>query len=89
MPVKRRVNKRRVDPDLAREFWEGVLSSGHDFFGDAAELGISTDEYGRPSRAEAEAAWRQYGPNMAAEAGRCDAALWAATEFGPPWEAER
>ena len=37
MPVKRRVDKRRLAPEAEAEAWRDYFESGYDFFGAAAE----------------------------------------------------
>lgn len=38
MPVKRRLDKRRLSPDAEEAIWRTYWCSGFDFFGDVADL---------------------------------------------------
>ncbi len=61
MPVKRRVAKRRVDPQSEAAAWECLFDTGYDFFRDLADVEVETDAYGQVSRETAEAAWQRLG----------------------------
>ncbi|WP_237684123.1 hypothetical protein [Pseudaminobacter soli (ex Zhang et al. 2022)] len=80
MPIRKRVDRRRAE---ALPAWRMVFQSGHDYFEDLADIGVPVDAYGRPDRAEAEAAWRQFGDLFLAEC-EDDFEPWALSEFGPP-----
>jgi hypothetical protein len=41
MPVKRRAEKRRLDPELHRDIWTSVLESGRDFFRELRSIGVA------------------------------------------------
>ncbi|RVG18550.1 hypothetical protein CN231_10315 [Sinorhizobium meliloti] len=84
MPVRRRENKRRLAHGL--EQWTFVFSTGHDYFGQLAEVGVETDQYGRPSMTEAEAAWKRFGEAFMELPRHPDLpAPWALETFGTPW----
>ena len=83
MPVRRRAGKRRSTEGL--ENWFFVFTGGHDYFDELPPLGIETDAYGRPSRDDAEAAWRRLGDSflrLPRHPDQCEP--WALTEFGHP-----
>ena len=85
MPVKRRTEKRRLDPAAELDAWSGAFQSHWTYFGELEEIGVETNAYGQPDRAVAEAAWRRLGVRFLAE--RRDPVLgtpWALTEFGEP-----
>lgn len=85
MPVKRRTAKRRMDPGAEVKAWAAAFQGHFTHFGELEDMGVETDAYGRPDRAEAEDAWRRLGTLFLAE--HRDAALgepWALTEFGEP-----
>jgi hypothetical protein len=86
MSRKRRINKRRASPEVAFQVWKDVLETGFDYFHDLASIGISTDQYGRPSSVDALAAWSLMGPRILAEWDLPDRQPWAEQEFGRPWE---
>ena len=89
MAVKRRVDKRRIDPEALASAWRELLESGYDFFGDLpANAGIQLGEHGQPDREQARAAWAHYGPGMVADRGP-GRLFWAEEQFGRPWEAAR
>ena len=89
MPLKRRTEKRRMDPAAELAAWSMVFQSGWDYFGDLPRLGVLMDEHGhRPDRAAAEEAWRRLGARFLAEPQ--DPHLtpsWALKEFGEPGRA--
>ena len=66
------------------EAWAATFKSGWDFFADLPSVGVATDEYGRPSRGDALAAWRRLGEAFLAD--YCDPHVqpWALREFGRP-----
>ncbi|MGE0775205.1 MAG: hypothetical protein AB7G25_07660 [Sphingomonadaceae bacterium] len=80
MPVKRRLAKRRIDPQGEAAAWETIFDTGRDFFGSAREFGIAVDEYGRPDRDAAESAWKRLHHLHVPESAPC----WAEREFGEP-----
>lgn len=83
MPVKRRTQKRRLDPRGEAEAWSCVFDSGWDFFDDLARFGVEVDEHGRPQRETAEAAWNRVGALFLAD--RADPREpWALRQFGAP-----
>lgn len=85
MPVKRRVDKRRIDPAAEAEAWAEVFTSGHDYFGDLRDYGVELDAYDRAPDEIVRAAWQRLGPIYLASR-KPDAALtpWALTTFGEP-----
>ncbi len=87
MPVKRRSHKRRIDPETVYRAWAGALETEFDFFDDLPALGVPTDQYGRPDREAARAAWAQYGARILAEHDAAMGPPWALTEFGDPCHA--
>ncbi len=85
MPVKRRIEKRRMDPAAELDAWSGAFQSHHTYFGELEEIGVKTDSYGRPDRATAEEAWHRLGARFLAE--KHNPVLgtpWALSEFGEP-----
>lgn len=85
MPIKRRNEKRRVDPVREFEIWDSILTSGIDFFGELPDLGLAAlDAYGTPPLVEARLAWRRFGARILAEGKVKDMAPWALMEFGEP-----
>lgn len=81
MPVRRRQDRRRAE-SLA--VWSGVFHSGFDFFNELKDIGVPTDEYGRPSRADALDAWGRMGDRFLADYSDHPPEPWALREFGPP-----
>jgi hypothetical protein len=81
MPVRRRSNRRRAD-DL--KSWEVYLESGHDYFGDLPDIGL-TDP---PPRAAALEAWNRLAPILldtwATSRHPDQGEAWAVREFGVP-----
>jgi hypothetical protein len=58
-----------------------VFSSEFDFFGELADAGVAVDDYGRPDREEARAAWQRFGAEFLA--GFTGGYVpWALREFG-------
>jgi len=86
MPVRRKASLRRVSAGM--DAWETVLECGFDYFDDLPDAGVDTDAYGRPDRAEAAAAWQEFGAVIMArwqtEASTQERRPWAFDEFGPP-----
>lgn len=89
MPVRRKIDRRRAE---ALPAWEMTFLAGRDYFGDLEAIGVATDEYSRPDRSEAEAAWRRLGTLFLAEHAAEQAQQrhpregepWALAEFGMP-----
>jgi len=86
MPPRPRLNKQRAE---AAPAWSMVFQSGYDFFGEMAQIGVYTDEYGRPDRTEVEEAWNLYGDSFLANRAYLPAAErelipWALEQFGQP-----
>jgi len=87
MPVKRRKSKLRSGHGGTYEAWFEVLATGCDIFGDLAEFGIATDDYGKPDEAAARAAWIEFGAWILAEFKPGDfgrSQPWALESFGDP-----
>ena len=84
MPTKRRTTK--VRNNLAEEVgdWAAYFNSGRDFWGCLPEIGIPTDEEGRPDRAVAEATWHRLGAWFLAHHRPRRRDPWALEEFGDP-----
>ncbi len=63
MPVKRRISKRRVSPDVEVEAWATLFATGHDFFCDLKEWGFVRESFapGTAARAAAPEAWARLG----------------------------
>jgi hypothetical protein len=86
MPVKRRADKRRIDPVAEADAWEQVFDAEFDFFGDLRAFGgVELDDYGRPALAVANAAWRRLG-GLFLERRTPDSCRvpWALAQFGDP-----
>ncbi len=81
MPVRRRVDRRRAETLAA---WRGTFQSGFDFFDDLKDVGVPTDEYGRPASELALDAWRRFGEMFLADYSDYPPEPWALREFGPP-----
>lgn len=99
MPIKRRIEKRRLSPEAECAAWHDVFQSGFDFFGDAAELtGLrepihfgdleAREEAREPWLAAARDAWTRHGARWLAEHSEQPRlhAVWAVEQFGLPWE---
>ena len=85
MPVKRRTEKRRMDPTAELEAWSLMFASGYDYFDDLPRIGVVTDAYSKPDRAVIQDAWHRLGARFLAEPQ--DPHLvpcWALKEFGEP-----
>ncbi|MDX3928697.1 MAG: hypothetical protein QHC90_23190 [Shinella sp.] len=86
MPVRRKTNRRRSS--APPEAWETALETGFDLFDDLPDYGIQTDQYGRPDREAAEAAWRALGHALlerwTVTRRHIETPAWALTEFGEP-----
>jgi hypothetical protein len=80
MPVRRRAPKYK-DTQPA---WEMVFQSGYDFFGDLPDIGVETDDYGRPKRGDAEIAWDKFGWSYLDQYSDKYLVPWALREFGEP-----
>lgn len=81
MPVKRRANKRRIDPAVELEAWGPFFESGlPGFAGDLEELGHHDQE---AMRAAAPDAWSRLGRLFLDRRERADQP-WALREFGAP-----
>jgi len=86
MPLKRRVDKRRIDPRADMEAWSSTFDCGVTFDGDLDPVGIPT-AIGRPTSAEIEQAWHRLGSAYIAERGHetgHGAPLWCLRQFGEP-----
>ena len=93
MPVKRRVEKRRVSADAELAAWRETFTHGHDFFGDASDytgltepVHVSLEDRpgaARKWREAASEAWQRVGPAFLAEWTNEDQP-WALQEFGEP-----
>jgi len=89
MPVRRKVDRRKAE---ALPAWSMTFLAGHDYFDELSTIGVATDEYGRPNRQEAEAAWHRLGAlflaEHAAEQARerhpIESEPWALEAFGVP-----
>ena len=97
MPVKRRIEKRRLDPEAELEIWSSVFGAGCDFFGEAAEhtgllepvradMGRARDEAAVSWLAAAGEVWGRLGERFLLT-DRLDRMAWAEEQFGRPWEA--
>jgi hypothetical protein len=88
MPVKRRAEKRRLDPAAELKAWSMTFACGCDYFDDRPRIGVPMDSTGsRPDREAAQDAWRHLGERFLAEPQ--DPHLtpsWALREFGQPGE---
>ena len=85
MPVKRRTEKRRMDPAAELAAWSMLFACGCDYFDDLPRIGVPIDSTSRPDRTAAEAAWRRLGARFLSEPQ--DPHLtpaWALKEFGQP-----
>ena len=97
MPRRRRVPKRRTDPQAEACAWAAVFESGYDFFGDLDAIGLVDPAVARLGdsdlvvakaefRTAAEDAWRRHGRAFMAvwapKAARENP--WALQEFGRP-----
>lgn len=85
MPVKRRSQKRRVDPRAEVEAWAMVFQAGYDFFGELRDFGVGLSEHGVPDRSATADAWARLGHLfMESEHADPQRECWAAREFGEP-----
>jgi hypothetical protein len=87
MPVRKRKDKHKNSAGLFE--WETVFSSEFDFFGELKDAGVETDEYGRPDREEARAAWKRLGAEFLADFDEkyprgAHFVPWALAQFGEP-----
>lgn len=96
MPVKRRIEKRRVDPRAEADAWRCMFDCGHDFFDDLRDIGVTSHHDPHPPQALAEkqraelreateAAWHRLGDlwlrSNPPAAGKTP---WALQTFGEP-----
>lgn len=84
MPVKRRTDKRRLDPAAELRAWEIPFHCGRDFFRELPAIGVSVDAYGLPDRSTIEAAWRRLGAAYLAQQPSGLSEPWAQRTFGEP-----
>jgi hypothetical protein len=94
MPRRRRVPKRRADPQVEANAWASVFESGFDFFDELAVIGLTdptagvtgTDAAKAEFRATAQDAWRRLGAAFMAgwEQKAVRERPWALEEFGAP-----
>ena len=84
MPVKRRSDKRRLDPVAELMAWECVFDCSHDFFTELPSIGVATDPYGCPPHEATEAAWHRLGARFLAERQPDPRPPWALQQFGEP-----
>ncbi|PBB84575.1 MULTISPECIES: hypothetical protein [unclassified Mesorhizobium] len=84
MPVKRRKSKARP---FEAKAWAMFMHSGHDFFDDLADIGL-TEETAKPL---AEATWHRIGHEVLASLDELhdgyppyERPIWAEEQFGPP-----
>jgi hypothetical protein len=62
MPVKRRIGKRRLTPEIELQAWRFVFRTGYDWLGDLTALGFERwPNSEREIRAAAPDAWRRLG----------------------------
>lgn len=61
MPVKRRLEKRRLDPHAEAKAWESYFDCGRDFFQDLPAVGVPVGPYGKTDFETARAAWHRLG----------------------------
>jgi hypothetical protein len=84
MPVKRRVAKRRLDPERLYRVWAECLTCGFDFFDALEEIGLAERELRDPAHPAAREAWALYGPRIIAESEPDSPSIWALEQFGQP-----
>lgn len=84
MPVRRRISKRRGDPDALRKAWIQALETGFDFFGELADQGVETDHAGVPDLDAAREAWDKYGLWVIAGRDPQLGPAWGEQVFGRP-----
>ena len=85
MPVKRRPEKRRLDPATELAAWSLTFQCGTDYLQQLPRIGVRTNDYSRPDLAIAEDAWRRLGARFLAEPQeRHPIPAWALTKFGDP-----
>ena len=97
MPVKRRIEKRRIDPQAELKIWANVFGHGCDWFSEVADhTGLTEPVHVRwdHERAQAEVLWRAASEEAWARLGERylpshdgDEMAWAEEQFGRPWEA--
>jgi hypothetical protein len=89
VPVKRRIEKRRVNDFAA---WDATLRCGCDFFGDLAPAELEPGHHGQPRVEAARSAWGAHGARVVAEAALLpvidNGSVWGLWAFGPPPGAE-
>lgn len=96
MPRKRTSAKRRLDPRAEMAAWSCIFESGHDFFDDLREIGVTAHHEAHPPRALlesqraelrelTEAAWRRLGELWLQSNPPTDGNTpWALQAFGDP-----
>ena len=85
MPVKRRAEKRRLDPAAELAAWSMTFQCGCDYLQELPRIGIQTDGCSRPDLAVAEDAWRRLGARFLAEPqDPRPTPAWALKQFGDP-----
>jgi len=86
MPVRRKVNRRRVAATL--DAWSMYLEAGTDYFDDLPAAGVTVDESGRPSVEDAVEAWQAYAADLlelwATTRRHHETEPWAVQQFGLP-----
>ena len=85
MPVKRRTEKRRLDPAAELAAWGMTFQCGTDYLQQLPRIGVPTDDYSRPDIDVAEDAWRRLGARLLTEPQDPHLTTpWALREFGEP-----
>lgn len=95
MPVKRRVAKRRLTQEAELQAWRDTFSTGYDFFGDLADIGVVHPVGARIPIAEREAveekfyaaaadAWKRLGALFLQGWEQSQKEPWALQKFGAP-----
>lgn len=94
MPRRRRVPKRRADPQVEANAWASVFETGFDFFDDLEAIGLADPTAGVSGsdaekvafRAAAKDAWRRLGAAFMVswEARGTLEKPWALEQFGNP-----
>jgi hypothetical protein len=91
MPVKRRSDKRRLDPRAEARAWADLFEFGIVFFDDDTDeltrlTGVAPDTGGRLPAEVVEPAWHRLAPYFLAARDR-EGAPWALVQFGMPTDA--
>src|SRR5690606_16373550 len=85
VPVKRRVSKRRGDPEALADAWCDVLAVGFDHFGDLEAQGVPVNHAGIPDLEAARAAWAVHAVRvLSAPRDPLLGPTWAERLFGRP-----